>query len=236
MRFSTITALALPALATAIETQDALTQAKDTALHYLEKASSYIPHFNTFDAAEAAAAKADGKTILGLNNWKSTLRSSVQPGHTEEWWVLLTGGNKTCFGRCEKLNAAFNETANLWKKDASAPHLAYVNCDHQPILCNSWASGPPTLYIMDMTPEPEPVVIHTTGFNASSVDVKTFTELRKTQPWKKEPAYEGYFHPFNGQVAQFGAAAPLGWLLFVFSVLPNWLFMILISMGSRRMM
>lgn len=39
--------------------------------------------------------------VLTLDGWKDTLYSRVQPEATtpEEWWVLITGGNKTCFGK-----------------------------------------------------------------------------------------------------------------------------------------
>jgi len=242
MRFSATAAiLALPLLASAsIETQDPLTQAKDTALHYYNLLASYIPHYNTFQAAEAAAAKAGGRNIdiLSLSNWRSTLRSSVTPASKgpEEWWVLITGGNKTCWGRCEGADRAFNETALLLKADPTAPHLAYINCDHQPILCNSWAAGPPSLYIFEVTPEPQPVDVHIQALNASSVTAEDFAKIHATKSWKATPLYEGVFHPFDGQIAKLGLGVPLGWVLWAFGLLPNWLFMILISFASRSFM
>jgi hypothetical protein len=242
MRFSVASALlALPLLASAsVETQDPLTQAKDTALNYLNRLTSYIPHYNTFHAAEAAAARAGGRNIdiLSLSNWRSTLRGSVTAASKgpEEWWVLITGGNKTCWGHCEGVNKAFNETALLFKADPTAPHLAYINCDHQPILCNSWAAGPPSLYIMEVTPEPAPVAIHIQGFNTSTVTAKDFVKIHATQSWKEKPLYEGVFHPFDGQIAKLGLGVPIGWVLWCFNILPNWLFMILISFASRGFM
>lgn len=240
MRFSAATFLALPLLASAVETQDPLTQAKDTALHYYNLVSSFIPHYNTWDAAEAALAKAGGKNVdvLSLSNWRSTLRSSVTPASSgpEEWWVLITGGNKTCWGQCGNMEKAFNETALLFAADPSAPHLAYINCDHQPILCNSWVTGPPALYIMEVTAEPAPVDIYIEGFNSSTVTVADFVKLHTTQSWKDSPKYEGHFHPFDGTLAKLSLAVPIAWFLFAFNVLPNWAFMILISFGSRHFM
>jgi len=242
MRFSIASALlALPLLASAsVETQDPLTQAKDTALHYYNLLTSYIPHYNTFHEAEAAAARAGGRNIdiLSLSNWRSTLRGSVTAASKgpEEWWVLITGGNKTCWGHCDGVNKAFNETALLFKLDPTAPHLAYINCDHQPILCNSWAAGPPSLYIMEVTPEPAPVAIHIQGFNTSTVTAKDFVKIHATQSWKEKPLYGGVFHPFDGQIAKLGLGVPIGWVLWCFNILPNWLFMILISFASRGFM
>ena len=115
MRFSTTTALmALPLLVSAAE-QVPLTGPLDhikasfqqSFAQYSALAAAYtkfIPHWNTHDAAHAAAAKAGGSNIdiLSLDNWKDTLRGSVTPNSAkpEEWWVLITGGNKTCYGRC----------------------------------------------------------------------------------------------------------------------------------------
>jgi hypothetical protein len=48
---------------------------------------------------DAGAAKAD-IAVLTLSNWKDVLYSPVTPSTStpEEWWVLVTGGNKTCGG------------------------------------------------------------------------------------------------------------------------------------------
>jgi hypothetical protein len=38
--------------------------------------------------------------VLTLENWKQTLYEPVSAGATtpEEWWLLISGGNKTCYG------------------------------------------------------------------------------------------------------------------------------------------
>jgi len=235
MRLSSSTILALPLLAAAAQQQNPLDQAAETAQYYLGKISSFVPHWNTYDAADAAAAKAGGKKldILTLDNWKSVLHSSTGP---EEWWVLLTGGNKTCFGFCDQVNKAYNETALLFTVDPTAPHLAYVNCDLQPILCNSWAAGPPSLYVFEISPAPAAIPVHIVGLNTSSTTVSTFTDLKTSKSWKEKPAYEGYFHPFDGPIAKFGLAQPLGWVLWFFGAVPSWMFMIGVSFLSRSFM
>jgi len=240
MRFSISTILALPLLAAAAQQQNPLEQVQETAQYYFQKIQGFVPHFNTWHEAEAAAAKAGGKNlnILSIDNWKSTLRSSVTASSKgpQEWWVLLTGGNKTCFGQCDGVNKAYNETALLFSVDPSAPRLGYVNCDYQPILCNSWAAGPPQVYILEVTPEPNPVTVHTVGLNTTTTNVKTFTDLKSTKSWKEKPAYDGYFHPFDGPIAKFGLALPLGWVLWFFSAVPSWMFMIGVSFLSRSFM
>jgi hypothetical protein len=240
MRFSAATTLlALPLLAAA-QAQDPLQQAKDTALHYYNLISSYIPHTNTFSAAEAAIAKAGGKNIdiLSLDNWRETLYASVTPASTapQEWWILLTGGNKTCWGNCGRLTQAFNESALLFKADPTAPHLGLINCDQQPILCHSWTAGPPLLYIFEVSAAPAPVPLHIHTFNTSTVTAIDMVKLHTTNSWKETPAYEGHFHPFDGTAHKFGLDLATGWIIWSFNILPNWAFMILISFASRSMM
>ncbi|OBT91048.1 hypothetical protein VE02_00122 [Pseudogymnoascus sp. 03VT05] len=239
MRFSAATLLALPLLAVA-ETQDPLQQLQDTALHYFNKAYSLIPHTNTFSAAEAAIAKAGGSNVdvLSLDNWRSTLLNSVTPASKgpEEWWVLLTAGNKTCWGNCEKLTRAFNESALLFKADPTAPHLGLINCDHQPILCHSWTAGAPLMYIFEVNAPPAKTDVHVHGFNTTTVTAMDLVKLHATKSWKERPAYEGHFHPFHGTAQQYGLDLATGWVIWAFNILPNWAFMILISFASRSMM
>jgi len=240
MRFSTASILALPLLAAAAQQESPLDQLQAQATYWFEKIQSYIPNPNRAHTPQAAAAKAGGKTlnILTLDDWEHTIRSSVKPASTkpEEWWVLLTGGNTTCFGHCGKIETAFNETAALWSINPAAPHLAYLNCDSQPVLCNSWGAGPPSLWIMEVLPQPAPVTIWTKHLNSTTTTVKTFTDLHSSKEWATKTPYEGWFHPFDGQLAQYGLAKPLGYVFWIFNVVPSWAFMIGISFLSRSIM
>lgn len=238
MRFSGASILALPLLAAAAQQQNPLDQAMASAQYYLEKVQSYVPHFNTYQAADAAAAKSGNNIdVLTINNWQNLLRSSVKPGGKgpEEWWVLMTGGNKTCYGMCGNVNKAYNGTALLFKDDPTAPHLGYLNCDLQPILCNAWAAGPPAVWIFEIGAT-APTPVHIIPINTTSVTVETFTDLNTSKSWKDMPAYEGYFHPFDGIVAQLGVGLPLGWIIWGFAIVPSWAFMIGISFFSRTFM
>jgi len=243
MRFSTVSILALPLLAAATQQESPLDQIKEQAQYYFDKISSYLPNPNkahTVVDAHAAAAKVGGKAlhILTLNDWEETIRGSVKPASTtpEEWWILVTGGNKTCFGHCGQVETAFNETAALFAANPTAPHLAYLNCENQPVLCNSWAAGPPNLWVLEVLPKPAPVDIRYLNLNTTTTTVKTFTELHSSKKWKSRPLYEGYFHPFDGQLAQLYLAVPLGYILWAFAIIPSWMFMIGVSFISRNIM
>jgi len=242
MRFSTAATVTATLLTLASAQESPLDQAKAQAQYWFDKISSYLPtprKPHTVDI-NAAAAKAGGKAlhIFTLNDWESTIRSSVKEYSTqpEEWWVLVTGGNKTCFGLCNKVETAFNESAILFAANPTAPHLAYLNCDNQPVLCNSWGAGPPHLWIIEAAPKPAPVNIRLIPLNTTTTSVKTFTDLHALQTWKEKTPYEGYFHPFDGQLAKLGLAVPIGYVFWVFAVVPSWLFMIVISFVSRNIM
>lgn len=100
---------ALPALAAA----QAQIPLGDQVKGWFDKVKSFVP--STPQAAvppvENVAQKAAGKiaekvvTPLTLDNWKSVLEPSAQP---QEWLVMLTGGNKTCLGRCGQPETAWN--------------------------------------------------------------------------------------------------------------------------------
>ncbi|KAF3361154.1 hypothetical protein VdG1_00763 [Verticillium dahliae VDG1] len=124
MRLSVSAILALPLFAAAAENQ--FEQYKAQFQTYLDQFSSYIPNPNRYDAADAHEAKTGAKklSILTLDNWEETLYSTVQPSQTtpEEWWLLITGRNKTCYNQCGPAEVAFNATAeNLWAIDLLPP-------------------------------------------------------------------------------------------------------------------
>jgi len=238
MRFSSTVALALPLLAAA--QQSPLAQLQEIAQPYLDKFLSYVPNPNLSKHVEAAAAKAAGYNVdvLHLDNWKETIQPAAKSyaNGPEEWWVLITGGNKTCFGMCTKVETAYNETAAVFAADPTAPHLALINCDDQPVLCNSWSAGPPVLWILEVGAPGSPVPIHKLGMNTTTTSVKYFADLHKTKSWKASPEFDSYFHPFDGIVAQYGLSVPLGYFLWVFALIPSWTFMIGVSFISRTVM
>jgi len=240
MRFSSATFLVLPLLAAAAQQQSPIDQIKEQAQYYFNKISSFIPNPNLQHPVDAATSKLGSKhvNVLTIDNWKSTLQSSSKAYSEtpEEWWVLITGGNKTCYGQCAKIETAFNETTVVFAASKSAPHLASVNCDYQPILCNSWAASPATMWIFEVGAPGTPVDIHILNLNATTTDAKMLTELHTKRSWANRPKYEGYFHPFDGPIAQYGLAQPLAYLIWIFSVIPSWAFMIGVSFLSRTMM
>lgn len=102
MRFSTSAiVVALPLLASA--QQDPLGQYRAQFQTFVDKMGAYIPNPGTYDPVAALEAKLGSMKLstLTLENWKETLYEPVAPGSTvpTEWWVLISGRNKTCFGK-----------------------------------------------------------------------------------------------------------------------------------------
>jgi len=90
--------------------QDAQTPLMEKAAGWFDKAKSYIPSGtpsipNPIDAG-AAAVEDKQVTRINIRNYQRLLKPKLEG--EEEWLIYLTGGNKTCFGRCGKTNAAWD--------------------------------------------------------------------------------------------------------------------------------
>ncbi|KAI1090107.1 hypothetical protein F5B19DRAFT_464673 [Rostrohypoxylon terebratum] len=243
MRFSKASVIAsLPLLAAADvpEYQAQFENYLGQAQVFLGNVASKLPNPNKHDVAAAVEAKTGALNldILTLDNWKQTFYSSVKPESTtpEEWWVLITGGNKTCFGQCGKIESAFNETAGKWAVTPGSPHTALLNCENQPVLCNSWSAPVGAIWIFEILPEPAPIDIWTRRLNMTTVTSDDIVAMRDEGFKSSAKLHDGFFHPFNGPLAKNGFATSVGWVIWVFNLLPSWAFMVLVSMFSRTMM
>lgn len=241
MRVSASLVVALSTLAVAQE-QNPLNDIGDKLKGWFEKVQSYVPAAPSAPVDAGAAKVAEVKTVpLTLENWRETLTpsASAMSEGPEEWMVYITGGNKTCYGMCGEADKAWNESVALLSAQLHPPHLGSINCDEQPVLCNSWAAGNPSIYHILL---PAPVedqskpatTIRIFGLNRTSVSpteiAKIHTSYEETEP------YEGVFHPFDGVLAQNGLAVPLGYFLWAFALIPSWAFMLGISFFSRTIM
>jgi len=254
---------ALPLLAAA-ETQERqqspLDSLKIQGQYYYDLLTSYFPssipspNFIQPDtpSSETSSTSATGETrpppkidVFALDTWQQTLHSTPSTStrndqaSTEEWFLLMTGGNKTCFGLCGQLESSFNDSALLFAHEPTHPNLAILNCDYQPVLCNSWAAGPPALYVFSVptaAPTNDKTDLYIASLNTTTTTPETFVELWNTGSYKEKSPYEGYFHPTDGPLAKLGVAMPIGYVLWIFSMIPSWVFMIGVSFISRSMM
>jgi hypothetical protein len=264
MRFSSSVLLALPLLAVAAESP--FEQYKAQFQNFLSNLGAKAPSASKEEKkpeTTTTQAAVGSKTIetLTLENWNETLFKPVQPDATkpEEWWVLVTGRNKTCFGQfmpdhtvtylhwmiantesatghCLKVESAFNESALKFAVTPNTPHLASVNCDDEPILCNSWSASTGTLWIFEMLPRPAPIEIYRKRLNLTTTTSQTFLDLHAAESKEGFKLHDGWFHPYDGPLAQNNLAIPAGYFFYYFNMVPSWAFMLIVSFVSRTFM
>ncbi|KAJ4307208.1 hypothetical protein N0V88_000587 [Collariella sp. IMI 366227] len=263
MRFSTTAVLALPLLASAAESpfeqykakfQNFLSSFGSATVAGTEKAADAAADAAgaASSAATKAASKATAKVVdplpietVTLENWKDTFYAPVK-AESAEWLVLVSGRNKTCFGKCGQLEDAFTESALKLAAlpQTPSPHLAYVNCDDQPVLCNSWSANAGGLWLWDVPPAPGPVDIYTHKLNLTTVSTQDVVDAysayvsaaNKTEAGWRRFDQEGFFHPTEGKLAKLGVSVPLGYFFWALNAIPSWAMMLLISFVSRTMM
>ncbi|KAK5119299.1 hypothetical protein LTR85_007655 [Meristemomyces frigidus] len=240
--------LALPALATAQQQIPFLDQVKGwfaAASSSISSAAPSAPSASIPDPIASGAAKiADLKVErLTLENYKDLLKPGAaiaSPG-IEEWMVFVTGGNKTCFGRCGKAETAWNESVPLISTSSTPPSLAMLDCETDGVLCNAWAMSPPSVIHM-LLPQPLPdqstpaTTVRSINLNMTSVTATEIAAIHNQEAYKDVAPYEGFWHPFDGPLAKAGLAIPAGYAIWGFSKIPSWAFMIGVSFLSRNIM
>lgn len=146
-----------------------------------------------------------------------------------------------CIAGSRRTDGIIQQSAAFLSTKSNGPNLAILDCETQPILCNAWSVGPPSIYYM-LIPQPLPdqskaaTEVHYIPLNRTSIKASDITELYTKKTYKNTPAYEGLWHPFDGELQHYGADVPLAYALYYFSMIPSWAPMILISMFGRTMM
>ena len=244
MRLLTTTVFLLPAVFTLAQDQKPMGFFGMDFEPYFEKAKAYLPASLSPISSAASTIAAKNVVPLTKENWQTVLTpstSATPASGPENWMILISGGNKTCFGKCGDVERAWNESAAIFAADPTAPNLGYIDCESQAILCSTWLAGPAAIYYM-LLPVPAAdqskpqTTIYTVTLNTTTVTAKEIVEIHTKKTYEKAPTYEGLFHPFDGRFAQFGVNVAVGYILWAFGLLPSWTFMILISFVSRSIM
>lgn len=243
--------LALPALASAQQQVPFLDQVKG----WFSKASATIssaipsapsvsipsiPNPAALAAEKVAAQKVERLTVANHEDVMRPGAATASPG-IEEWMVFVTGGNNTCFGRCGVAETAFNESTVLLSASKSPPNLAMLNCETDGVLCYAWSASPPSILHMFL---PQPLADQSTPsstiryipLNRTTVTAPEIAALHLQDKYKETEPYDGFMHPFNGPLAQYGLNLYAGYVIWGFSKIPSWAFMIGVSMLSRTFM
>jgi len=93
------------------------------AVGWFNKAKSYIPAVTEAEGPlEALSGKIAENQVekINLRNWQHKLQPKVEG--EEEWLVYLTGGNKTCYGKCGRANTAWNVCPSLFRNHNQDSH------------------------------------------------------------------------------------------------------------------
>lgn len=133
------------------------------------------------------------------------------------------------------------ESVALLSTSPTAPNFAILDCENEPLLCNSWAAGPPSIYYMSIPrpladqSSPAPTVRYI-PLNRTSVTASDIVALSAKKTYQETEPYEGIWHPFNGLLAEYNLSLPIAYISWGLSKMPSWLPMIAISFLSRTFM
>jgi len=252
MRLSPILLL-LPALAVAEDQKSFLDIAKgwfEQAKAYVPAAvptalSSALPSISPIDAGASAVAASKVEKI-NINNYKRKL--APRPEGPTEWMVMVTGKNETCLGGCESANLRWNESVPLLSAIANPPHLGYLDCDKEQILCAVWMAGVPSIWHFTVpqatrgatTQAPGqasgPTHLHIKYLNSTTVSATDILRIQTEKTYRDEEEYTGFLHPIDGFVAKYGLTQPFGYVMWFFGTTPSWMLMIGLSFISRQIM
>ncbi|KAE8147433.1 hypothetical protein BDV25DRAFT_160402 [Aspergillus avenaceus] len=227
----------LPALAVAQEQVPLANRVQG----WFDKAKSYLPTATPVVPAveKVVEQKIEQKTVtpFNLTNYQTLLRPTSE---AQDWLVYITGGNKTCFGRCGHADKSFNESVLMFSADPTSPNLGYLNCESNQVLCSAWSAAAPSAWYFQVPAqvgEERPATsLRTVYLNATTVTPEAIYQIHSEKLYEKRPAYDGALHPTDGWLAQNGLLVPVGYVIYGFSAIPSWLFMVFISFFSRTMM
>ncbi|KAJ9604876.1 hypothetical protein H2200_010991 [Cladophialophora chaetospira] len=222
----------------------------DKAKAYVSSAAPSIPIPEFPNPLDAGASKVAAGVVEKINvrNWQRKLAPKADTD--EEWIILLTGGNKTCYGKCGPVNTAWNESVPLLKAlpaPAGSPRLklGLLDCEKDEVLCTAWASGVPVIYhflipavasTAGTTAPPKP--LHIIPLNITTTEASDIVSLPSTSKsrYLQFDEYTGILHPFDGTLAKFGLLHPFGYFMWALGSIPGWVMMLGISFISRQIM
>jgi len=236
----------ISAASSAVDVAATVSAAKDEAAGWYDKAKAYIPTAVASPGhAAASAVAAKQVTKININNWERKLVPSPD-GPTD--WMVLTTGNKSCYGMCEQTNRAWNQSIPLLSAYPDSPNLATINCDVETVLCAMWLSGIPSLWHFHFPQATRgasnipagqptgPVEVRIMMINTTTISPQDFVKVHSEKTILNLPVYHGVMNPIDGQLAQYGLLKPLGYAIWAFGSTPSWLIMIGISFLSRQVM
>lgn len=171
-----------------------------------------------------------GHQSLGARDWKNQL---ALPMTIADHWVYLSG-NSTCPN--PPVCNVSDEAIKTHLENHPVPSLSFIDCDAEPILCQSWILAPPALMYISVTkaqdpelennvtmrPFPLPVrnASHVLGEDCESPQDQIACIFDGRANLDKFPRWNGFLHPFIGTLGKKGGGLVYGYLRHVFPWLP----------------
>lgn len=124
MRFTSLVAL-LPVVVLAQEQ----VPLADRVQGWFNKAKALVPTAVPAEPivklAEKVSEKVSEKSVtpMTLNNWQPMLEPASE---AKDWYIYVTGGNKTCFGRCGRADEAFKVSLRATLASTYRQHLIII--------------------------------------------------------------------------------------------------------------
>ena len=87
-----------------------------------------------------------------------------------------------------------------------------------------------------MLPKPAAVDIYKTRLNSTTTTSEELVAIHERGDRKGLYLLDSWFHPLDGKAAELGLAVPLGYVIWAFSLVPQWAFMLIVSLLSRSLM
>lgn len=134
----------------------------------------------------------------------------------------------------------WQQSLPLFAADKNSPNLGRLNCEEQQVLCSAWAAGAPSVWYFKVPQaqleERAETSLQITYLNATTITAEDMFKIYSEKKYERSEPYEGFMHPTDGVLAQYGLLIPVGYLIYGLSSIPSWVFMIGISFMSRTVM
>ena len=105
------------------------------------------------------------------------------------------------------------------------------------MLCYSWAASAPSIWhLLIPRAQNASIDVRAVPVNASTVTAAGLVQMHLEKSWRDVDLYDGAFHPFDGWLAQWNLAVPVGQAYALFARVPTWSIMVAVSFLSRVVM
>lgn len=116
-----------------------------------------------------------------------------------------------------------------------------MDCENNQVLCSAWSASTLTVWYFrvpqaqDGVDRPE-TPLHIVRVNGTTVTAEDMFKIYADKTYLEVPKDDSNLHPVDSWAAKTGANIVLGYVVYGFSAIPSWVFMVGISFMSRALM